>query len=221
MIRLIRKYGWENSDTRLIRKCVKNNNRCMIIRTFILVIILIAVTTPPTMAEMEIETRTTVQLRLCGEADAGAIFGGRVQTCVIYDTFARESEVFVRVCGGLRIGAGLDMVIGGSVKGSLLACPQVSVKFSRMTPSLETVLKLLQDDESEVTKKIYKDLEKTLRRQLRELDDEQLKELGIDRDELNKIKFKGFTTFVDRTEDANVAKEVESLPLVVEWQPVG
>jgi len=153
-------------------------------------------------------------IRACAEADVSAIFGGRAQACLIYNLGSQETEVFIRACAGLRIAAGLNMVLGGDIKGSILFCPEIRLKFKNRTPGLGDILKALQDKDNENTKKLYKEMEQSLRTQLNMLSDDQLKQLGIDREDIDKLKFTGFGSFHDQSGEKAIKKRVESLKIV-------
>lgn len=166
-------------------------------------------TATPSFAAVKLR-EVQMDIRACGQADVAFIFGPSVGACIIYDIQKKDTRVEITVFSGLKIGAGLNAVLGE-------ANAEASGGFST-TFVLDVNLSAAPADllkSPEVQDELKRLMTEKLRRVLRELSDKDLKKLGVTRDQINKIEFHGtISRTVDQSKNPAVKNRIDQLPVI-------
>lgn len=156
------------------------------------------------------KVKVTTELRNCTSVEASAIFGGRIDGCLIYDVTNGTAEMTASVCTGLMVGVGGKLVFGGEVKNEKVACLSIKTE-TKDTKSAADVKALLESKSSE---ELRKEILKSVQKELEKLPDSKLKEYGLDRKKLKGLKDVQFKGVKDATKDKeSIQKSLENCPV--------
>lgn len=149
----------------------------------------------------QVETKTSVTFKKCYKAELSAIFGGETDACLVFDLHELQGSFEFNLCGGFYIDEKLKVFgIGGGIGTDAKIC--VNVKTTVKAKSAKEIMKKLEDKGGEG--EIYRGkLLDQLKTELKRLPDSTLREMKIDRkqiDQINSLELKSLKDAGKRTD---------------------
>jgi hypothetical protein len=158
-------------------------------------------------------TEVELTLRNCNKFEVSAIFGANVQGCLIYDVRKREAVTTLEICGGLMIKLALkEVVLGGELGHEKIGC--VTVKTVLNPSDTSEALRLLTSSKPE-SESLRRLVLGRVRSALKQRSDAELREMGLTRDQIDKLETLRFETPNDATGRSEaIKKSIERCPVV-------